>query len=91
MKSEFRTSMQAKLSPFEFQKYMDYCLALKYEEEPDYIMLLRLIESVAKRERIDLDDRCFDWNLIKASQCLYSSPVVQEQNPNQIRSYSDPT
>ena len=64
MKSEFRTSMQAKLSPFEFQKYMDYCLALKYEEEPDYIMLLRLIESVAKRERIDLDDRCFDWNLI---------------------------
>ena len=68
LKAEFKNSMQVKLSPPEFQKYMDYCLGLGYEEEPDYEMLLGLIENVAKRERIDLHDKCFDWNLIKASQ-----------------------
>ena len=83
--------MQVKLSPPEFQKYMDYCLGLGYEEEPDYEMLLGLIENVAKRERIDLHDKCFDWNLIKASQQLYSDPKSFEPNPNQIRSYTIPT
>ena len=46
---------------------MDYCIALEYDEEPDYTLLLQLIEDLAREERIDLDDRCFDWNLIKAS------------------------
>ena len=67
MKSEFKNNIQVKLSPAEFQTYMEYCLQLKYEEEPNYQMLLNLVEDVAQRERIDLDDKCFDWNLIKAS------------------------
>ena len=61
---------------------MEYCLGLKYDEEPNYQMLLDLVEEIAKRERIELNDRCFDWNLIKASQCLYSDPCVEDPNPN---------
>ena len=56
-----------KLGPKAFETYLDYCIALEYDEEPDYTLLLQLIEDLAREERIDLDDRCFDWNLIKAS------------------------
>ena len=54
---------------------MEHCLSLGFKATPDYKKLLKLVESAAKRERIDLHDGCFDWNLLKASQYLYSDPI----------------
>lgn len=47
--------------PREFHKYMKYCKNLKFEEEPDYNYLRKLIKDIADRENIDLFDGMYDW------------------------------
>ena len=47
---------------------MNYVTSLDYKAKPDYNKLLKLVEDLAKRERIDLDDKIFDWNIIRASR-----------------------
>ena len=83
------------MNPPEFATYMNYCQDLEYEEKPDYNMLRNLVISVAKRERIDLQDKCFDWNILKASQYLYSDPIINKDQPDvskdKIKSYTIPT
>ena len=66
------------MSPKEFSIYMEYCLSLGFKTTPDYRWLLKQIENVATRERIDLHDGCFDWNLLKASQYLYTDPIQKQ-------------
>ena len=71
---------------------MTYCIGLEYKEKPDYQKLLKLVEDVAKRERIDLHDKCFDWNILKASQYLYSDPVkMKDMSPDRVKSYTVPS
>ena len=58
---------------------MTHVTNLEYKEKPDYKRLLKLVENLAIRERIDLYDGIFDWNLIKASRYLYTNPFQNEQ------------
>ena len=67
-KLKFNQSKAFKLSPKEIQDYMNYVTSLDYKAKPDYNKLLKLVEDLAKRERIDLDDKIFDWNIIRASR-----------------------
>ncbi|KAK2555365.1 Casein kinase I isoform alpha [Acropora cervicornis] len=47
--------------PNEFKVYLDYCRALKFEEEPDYEYLKELFRQLASKLNVDLDS-IFDWN-----------------------------
>ena len=47
--------------PKEFEKYMDYCKKLTFEEEPNYNYLKQLIIDIAMRLNISLHDGMFDW------------------------------
>ena len=47
---------------------MNYVTSLDYKAKPDYSKLLKFVEDLAKRERIDLHDKVFDWNIIRASR-----------------------
>jgi len=53
--------------PREFVKYLEYCDALGYTEEPDYEYLRSLLRDVSVRENIQLDKR-FDWMLSEADR-----------------------
>ncbi|KAA6365889.1 MAG: putative tau-tubulin kinase 1, partial [Streblomastix strix] len=48
--------------PPEFRQFDDHIFSLNYEDEPDYLYLISLLESIADREGIDLDTR-FDWEI----------------------------
>ena len=89
-KYRFCRSIQVKLGPPEFADYIQYCEELSFKAEPDYNALHRLIENVAARERINLFDNCFDWNLIKASKQLYTHKVKQKDSKNIFKSYYMP-
>ena len=54
---------------------MSYCFRLDFDQKPDYSMLLGLVEGAAKANRLDINNGCFDWNLIKASKYLYSDLI----------------
>ena len=94
-KGEFLKSLQVKLNPPEFATYMNYCQNLEYEEKPDYSYLKSLVTDIAKRERIDIQDKCFDWNILKASQYLYKDPAefrdLRQGSQNEVKSYIVPT
>ena len=49
--------------PQEFAVYFDYVFGLQFTQKPDYKFLKILIEAMANREKIKLDDNCFDWNI----------------------------
>ena len=89
-KGNFHKSIQVKLSPPEFSDYIQYCEQLSFKAQPDYKMLCRLIEKVAARERIDLYDNMFDWNLIKASQALYTQAAKANISTYKQKSYYIP-
>ena len=38
-------------------------MGLQFTQKPDYKFLMILIESIANREKIKLNDNCFDWNI----------------------------
>ena len=49
--------------PIEFLKFMKYVKALKFEEKPDYEYMINLFTDLAKREKFDLHDKIYDWNV----------------------------
>ncbi|KAA6369642.1 MAG: putative protein kinase, partial [Streblomastix strix] len=61
--------------PPEFQQFDDHIFTLDYEDEPDYLYLISLLESIADREGIDLDTR-FDWEIEIAER---KAVVVKKQ------------
>ena len=89
-KSKYLKSIQVKLGPPEFADYIQYCEELGFKSEPNYDLLQKLVEKVAERERIDLFDNCFDWNLIKASQKLHTHKVNDKISNSTVKSYLVP-
>ena len=89
-KANFYKCIQVKLSPPEFADYIQYCEQLSFKAEPDYKLLHRLIENIAARERIDLCDNLFDWNLLKASQTLYTQTAKENFSTYNQKSYYIP-
>jgi serine/threonine protein kinase len=47
--------------PLEFKIYLDYCLRLKFEQEPDYRYLRRIFKQLSFQMDFENDNR-FDWN-----------------------------
>ena len=66
-KASFCKSTEAEKAPRAFRDYLDYCLELGFEEQPDYQWLLDLVKNLADERGINLFDNCFDWNIIRAS------------------------
>ena len=60
--------------PNEFKVYLDYCRALKFEEEPDYEYLKELFRQLASKLNVDLDS-IFDWN----QETLACKPKTNKQ------------
>jgi serine/threonine protein kinase len=50
--------------PTEFATYLRYCRSLKFDDRPDYAYLRGLFRDLYLREGF-LDDRVFDWTLLK--------------------------
>uniref|UniRef100_A0A7S1EUT4 non-specific serine/threonine protein kinase n=1 Tax=Timspurckia oligopyrenoides TaxID=708627 RepID=A0A7S1EUT4_9RHOD len=48
--------------PIEFQSYLAYCRALRFDEKPDYSYLRRLFRELYIREGFK-DDNVFDWTV----------------------------
>lgn len=58
--------------PDEFAKYLTYARHLKFEEQPDYDYLIKLFNTVLKKQHL-VDDGMFDWMQLDGSK-----PVVVE-------------
>ena len=50
--------------PAEFTMYFKYCQGLKFEEEPNYIYLRQIFESLFAKLNYTYDDE-FDWEVKK--------------------------
>ncbi|CBY15588.1 unnamed protein product [Oikopleura dioica] len=47
--------------PKELQKFVTYCRALKFEEQPDYMYLRNLLRGLARQWKIEFDG-IYCWN-----------------------------
>jgi len=63
VKESTRTEELCKDCPIEFVKFMKYVKALKFSEKPDYSFMIKLFTDLAKKEKIDLNDQIYDWNV----------------------------
>eukprot|EP00184_Porphyridium_aerugineum_P001288 CAMPEP_0184697214 /NCGR_PEP_ID=MMETSP0313-20130426/4242_1 /TAXON_ID=2792 /ORGANISM="Porphyridium aerugineum, Strain SAG 1380-2" /LENGTH=334 /DNA_ID=CAMNT_0027155979 /DNA_START=454 /DNA_END=1458 /DNA_ORIENTATION=- len=52
--------------PVEFQNYLAYCRALRFDEKPDYAYLRRLFRDLYIREGFK-DDNIFDWTILSSN------------------------
>ena len=48
---------------------MHYCRNLEFQQIPDYDYLTSIFRELARSEKMDLDDKVYDWN-IKATCIL---------------------
>lgn len=62
-KKKQETSIESlcKGCPREFQDYMEYCRALKFEQEPDYKLLLGLFRRCMEKNDIEPTSTDFIW------------------------------
>jgi len=69
MQKKIETSLETLCSgmPSEFERYLDYCRKLKFEDKPDYHYLKRLFKELFIREGYEYDN-VYDWVLIPWSQ-----------------------
>lgn len=68
MDSKINTKIDllCKDSPPEFKSLLTYCKALRFEENPDYDYMKRLLTAVATRDQIKINN-VFDWNTSRVS------------------------
>ena len=64
--------------PSELKDYVNYCRALKFDEEPDYEYLRGLFRQLASKLKIDLDG-VFDWS--ETSNCKTKNGQQEEALP----------
>jgi casein kinase 1 len=71
METKMNTSVETlcKGCPPEFQTYLNYCRALRFEDKPDYNYLRRLFKELFTREGFDPESH-FDWVKILEEQAL---------------------
>ena len=53
-------------APVEFAKYLGYCRGLRFEDQPDYAYLRRLMKDIFCKEQIQYDF-VFDWKVLSRS------------------------
>ncbi|OXA38975.1 casein kinase I isoform X2 [Folsomia candida] len=63
MKSSMGPKTLCKGLPDEFEKYLDYCLGLGFDETPDYEYLAQLFRTLAQELGHEYDF-FFDWNIL---------------------------
>ncbi|KAA6382731.1 MAG: putative Tau-tubulin kinase 1 [Streblomastix strix] len=85
LKIENQDGKLVELMPPEFKQFDDHIFTLNYEDEPDYLYLISILESIADREGIDLDTR-FDWEIEIAQQ--RSAVIKKQQNYLEKRRFS---
>ena len=54
--------------PAEFKEYMEYCRALKFEQEPNYKTVLNLFESCMSRHNLDPKIMHYTWKQNRLSK-----------------------
>ena len=54
--------------PPEFKEYMEYCRALKFEEDPDYKYMIGLFERCMKNHNFDPTVLDFTWKQNRLSK-----------------------
>ncbi|KAA6363122.1 MAG: putative Tau-tubulin kinase 1, partial [Streblomastix strix] len=75
LKIEHQGSQLVENMPLEFKQFVNHIFSLNYEDEPDYLYLISLLESIADREGIDLKSP-FDWEIEFAKR---KAVVVRKQ------------
>lgn len=50
--------------PFEFQRYLQYCKDLKFDQKPDYPLLKNLFKELYSNTPEYVDNTSLDWNLV---------------------------
>lgn len=65
--------------PDEFAKYLTYARHLKFEEQPDYDYLIKLFNTVMKKQHL-VDDGVFDWMQLDGTK-----PAIVEAEPTSSR------
>mmetsp|Transcript_152523 Transcript_152523/g.265843 ORF Transcript_152523/g.265843 Transcript_152523/m.265843 type:complete len:375 (+) Transcript_152523:135-1259(+) len=66
MEKKLSTSVEelCKGLPQEFATCLEYTRNLEFPEDPDYLYMRWLFQTVFRREKFD-NDGCFDWNTVK--------------------------
>ena len=74
-KDKYRTIMERKMAitaeelcigfPGEFAQFINYSRRLKYEEQPDYAYLRKLLDTIREREGFEID-YIYDWTPLPA-------------------------
>ena len=54
--------------PPEFKEFMDYCRALKFEEDPDYKYIVGIFEKCMTRHGYDLKAMDYTWKQNRLSK-----------------------
>ena len=49
--------------PQEFAVLLSYSKTLEFEEKPEYNMMIRMLENLARDRGINLDDKIYDWSI----------------------------
>jgi hypothetical protein len=54
--------------PPEFKEFMDYCRALKFEEDPDYKYIIGLFEKCMQKNNFDMKIMDYTWKQNRLSK-----------------------
>ena len=63
MKQACTPAELCKNCPAAYEKYLNYCNKLEFDEPPDYGLLKGLILESAAQNGCDLEERNFDWQV----------------------------
>lgn len=54
--------------PIEFKEFMDYCRSLKFEQDPDYKLMIGLFEKCMVRHGFDMKVQDYTWKQNRLSK-----------------------
>ena len=72
--------------PFEFKEFMEYCRALKFEQEPNYRTCLNFFESCMNRNNLDRTLMDYTW---KQNRLSKDKEALKNSVMNVIRKKAD--
>ncbi|ODN04369.1 Casein kinase I isoform epsilon [Orchesella cincta] len=70
--------------PAEFATYLNYCRALRFEEQPDYGYLRQLFRNLFHRQGFTYD-YVFDWNMLKFGGSRHGEGEEQRERRHSAR------
>lgn len=64
--------------PQEFEIYLDYVMALQFTEEPNFVIMKKLVVSAAVAAEVDIFDNIFDWSLLLSQPNSLVNPLAHQ-------------